>query len=531
MMPKIDVSPEDWLIIEAILQGFVPQKEVWAFGSRVRWTAKNYSDLDIVILGDEPLSEELFMDLEKNFTESDLPWKVDIIDWYNLDDDFKNIIEKDHVVIQKRNITKWPSVRLDSILVPTERISYGVVQPGKESLNGVPIVRVSDLRDGTIKTEKPLKISQEVESSYLRTRLTGGELLLSIVGTVGETAIVPESLKGWNIARAIARIPVREDIGARWVQLALKTETIKTLINSKLNTTVQPTLNLRDVSELPIPFPSKEKRSSILNVLGSLDDKIDLNRRTNETLEAMARALFRDWFVDFGPTRAKMAGEAPYLAPKLWELFPATLDDEGKPEEWLDGTIGNWANLNSLSWKRQNYPETVNYLDLSSVKHGIINDISKISAQEAPSRAQRILRTGETVIGTVRPGNGSYAYIDREGLTGSTGFACFYAEDKKFREFVYFALTDKENIDRLTHLADGGAYPAVRPDVVANTSCILSEQTVSAFHAVVSSWMNKISANNIERHTLAQLRDLLLPKLMSGEISIRNAEKMVEDAA
>ncbi|GBQ36852.1 restriction endonuclease S subunit [Acetobacter fabarum DSM 19596] len=249
----------------------------------------------------------------------------------------------------------------------------------------------------------------------------------------------------------------------------------------------------------------------------------------NETLEAMARALFRDWFVDFGPTRAKIAGEAPYLAPELWELFPDRLDDEGKPEEWLDGTIGNWANLNSLSWKRQNYPETVNYLDLSSVKHGIINDISQMSAQEAPSRAQRILRTGETVIGTVRPGNGSYAYIDREGLTGSTGFACFYAEDKKFREFVYFALTDKENIDRLTHLADGGAYPAVRPDVVADTACTLSEQTVSAFHTVVSSWMNKISTNNIESHTLAQLRDLLLPKLMSGEISIRDAKKMVED--
>lgn len=285
------------------------------------------------------------------------------------------------------------------------------------------------------------------------------------------------------------------------------------------------------LKNLPFPDLSRKKQEYIAQYVQSFDRKIDLNRRMNETLEAMARALFRDWFVDFGPTRAKIAGEAPYLAPELWELFPDRLDDEGKPEEWLDGTIGNWANLNSLSWKRQNYPETVNYLDLSSVKHGIINDISQMSAQEAPSRAQRILRTGETVIGTVRPGNGSYAYIDREGLTGSTGFACFYAEDKKFREFVYFALTDKENIDRLTHLADGGAYPAVRPDVVADTACTLSEQTVSAFHTVVSSWMNKISTNNIESHTLAQLRDLLLPKLMSGEIRIRDAEKMVEDAA
>ena len=73
---------------------------------------------------------------------------------------------------------------------------------------------------------------------------------------------------------------------------------------------------------------------SIASILGALDDKIDLNRRMNETLEAMARAIFKDWFVDFGPTRAKMEGGAPYLAPEIWALFPDRLDDEGKPEGW-----------------------------------------------------------------------------------------------------------------------------------------------------------------------------------------------------
>ena len=70
----------------------------------------------------------------------------------------------------------------------------------------------------------------------------------------------------------------------------------------------------------------------IASTLGALDDKIDLNRRMNETLEAMARAIFKDWFVDFGPTRAKMESRAPYLAPEIWALFPDRLDDEGKPE-------------------------------------------------------------------------------------------------------------------------------------------------------------------------------------------------------
>ena len=85
-----------------------------------------------------------------------------------------------------------------------------------------------------------------------------------------------------------------------------------------------------------IPATRSDQRA-IASILGALDDKIDLNRRMNETLEAMARAIFKDWFVDFGPTRAKMEGGAPYLAPEIWALFPDRLDDEGKPEGWKMG--------------------------------------------------------------------------------------------------------------------------------------------------------------------------------------------------
>ena len=86
-------------------------------------------------------------------------------------------------------------------------------------------------------------------------------------------------------------------------------------------------------------FRRQSDRRRIISILGALDDKIDLNRRMNETLEAMARAIFKDWFVDFGPTRAKMEGRAPYLAPEIWSLFPDRLDNEGKPEGWEVGRL------------------------------------------------------------------------------------------------------------------------------------------------------------------------------------------------
>src|SRR5580700_5197085 len=118
-------------------------------------------------------------------------------------------------------MSEVPSVELAQLIDPDRSISYGIVQPGSPFANGVPIVRVSDVRNGQISILKPLRVHHAIEAQYSRTRLRGGELLITIVGTVGETAIVPQSLAGWNVARAIAVLPIRGDVGAYWVQLAL----------------------------------------------------------------------------------------------------------------------------------------------------------------------------------------------------------------------------------------------------------------------------------------------------------------------
>ncbi len=100
--PPLDMEPRHWAIVRAILHEHVPQYEVWAFGSRVRGTAKPYSDLDLAILTDRPLPLETSAALREAFTESDLPWKVDLVDWATLDESFRKIIEHDKVVVQTR---------------------------------------------------------------------------------------------------------------------------------------------------------------------------------------------------------------------------------------------------------------------------------------------------------------------------------------------------------------------------------------------------------------------------------------------
>jgi type I restriction enzyme S subunit len=233
---------------------------------------------------------------------------------------------------------------LGSLVDETRGISYGVVQPGQHVDDGVPIVRVTDIRHGRINQVDPLRVAPEIADKYRRTVLRGGELLLTLVGTVGETAVVPASLAGWNTARAVAVLPVLDEPGPRWVQYALQTGPAREYIQTRLNTTVQATLNLGDVTTLPIPLPPRGARRRILSILGTLDDKIELNRKMNATAESMARALFKSWFVDFDPVRARAEGRAPSgMDAETAKLFPCEFVESELgtiPKSWRATT---WA--------------------------------------------------------------------------------------------------------------------------------------------------------------------------------------------
>ncbi|KZD14990.1 MAG: hypothetical protein AO396_07010 [Candidatus Fermentibacter daniensis] len=299
----------------------------------------------------------------------------------------------------------------------------------------------------------------------------------------------------------------------------------------------QPSLNRNFIHPVPVDVPPLSEQRAIAHILGTLDDKIELNRRMSETLEVMARALFKSWFVDFDPIRAKAEGRwrrgesLPGLPAHLFDLFPDSFEDSelGEiPKGWEVGTLGDLSTLNPEVWTRETRPTELNYVDLSNTKWGRIDAVIPYQAAAAPSRAQRVLRPADTIIGTVRPGNGSYAFINENGLTGSTGFAVLRPRMATYAEFVYLAATAADNIDTLAHLADGAAYPSVRPEVVAATPIIRSSDGVfNGFSRAASPLLKKITQNERESRTLATFRDALLPKLISGEIRIPDLELSV----
>ncbi len=179
---------------------------------------------------------------------------------------------------------------------------------------------------------------------------------------------------------------------------------------------------------------------------------------------------------------------------------------------------------------RRLYP-FVEYVDLSNTKWGEIEQTQQFVWDQAPSRARRILRPGDTIIGTVRPGNGSFALIGRNGLTGSTGFAVLRPRRPEYREAVYLAATARETIETLSQLADGAAYPAVRPEVVgAQMVAIPPRNCLATFSELTLPLIDRVLDNRKESTILVSLRDLLLPKLMSGEIGLKDAEKTVQEA-
>lgn len=312
---------------------------------------------------------------------------------------------------------------------------------------------------------------------------------------------------------------------------------------------------------------NEQKRISRL--LANFEKKISINRQINQTLEQMALALFKSWFVDFDPVvdnaldtgffeqdldlpnellrRAEarkavraQAGFKP-LPAATRQLFPATFEpcDEPSlglggwvPKEWDIHAISDIAFINKDSLTKKNAPKKIKYVDLSNAKDGIILGIQEYSFEEAPSRARRVLKKRDTIFGMVRPANRSFAYVDRDGLTGSTGFVVISAKNKNTSSFIYQKLTSDGVVEDLIRIADGAAYPAIKPDDISELMTVVPNKYIlDLFEKTIDGYRERVAHNLNNNEQLANLRDTLLPKLISGELSLDEFELTSQQGA
>jgi type I restriction enzyme S subunit len=261
-----------------------------------------------------------------------------------------------------------------------------------------------------------------------------------------------------------------------------------------------PQITFDEVASLELPLPSLATQHAIAAVLGSLDDKIELNRRMNETLEALAQSLFKSWFV--AATQSAL------------------------PKGWRYATIAELCEINSRTLGKGDELDRIEYVEISEVMRGNIANIQSYERGEEPSRARRRLRHGDTVLSTVRPDRGAYFLClnPSPNLIGSTGFAVL-TPTKAPWSFIHAAMTQPDVFEYLGQQADGGAYPAVRPEIIGGLEVPWPNkpELVEDFHRACAPLYERAELNRQESRTLAALRDALLPKLLSGELRVPTA--------
>ena len=505
------------------------------FGSRATGTNTVTSDVDIALFGDRltmtdqahlaaavdeiPLAQSVDLILYDSVRDPTLREHVrnDGVEWFT----------REHAVM---GATGGAEIRRAALADIIDLTLSSVDKKSKPRERPVRLCNYMDVYNNTFITDQlDFMAATATDREVARCGLVHGDVIITKDSEkhddIGVPALVRHDIAnlvcGYHLA--ILR-PRPAQVTGSYLVYALKAPPAQHQFHAYANGVTRFGLRKGDIGLVEVPLPPLATQRAIAHVLGTLDDKIELNRRMNETLEAMAKALFKSWFVDFDPVRAKMEGRDTGLPRDLADLFPDRMVDSEMgeiPEGWRRRTLADLARLNPESWSRRNAPNRIQYVDLANTKWGSINDIQEFTWEEAPSRGRRVLRRGDTIVGTVRPRNGSFALIDRDGLTGSTAFAVLRPATPTDRELVWCAATSQDAIERLAHLADGGAYPAVRPKAVLDTVVALPDARIRlAFSSLAASVVNRMGATQRESRTLADLRDILLPRLISGEIRV-----------
>ena len=395
--------------------------------------------------------------------------------------------------------------------------------------SGALVLRSQNIRNGRLDlSAKSYTDEAHFEQRSRRARLRGGDLVITREAPMGEVCLIPDGLRCCLGQRMVMLRPDPKKCHSRFLLYSIQSRVVQDEIkvNEGTGSTVS-NLRIPLLEALPIPHPPLAEQKAIAAVLGALDDKIELNRRMNATLEAMARALFQSWFVDFDPVRAKLDGRKPIgLDEATAALFPehfAHTEHDMLPIGWRRAAIEEVCAINAWTLGKNDDLKMLEYVEISEVSRCNIANIATYPRGEEPSRARRRLLHGDTVLSTVRPDRGSYflSLSPPVNRVVSTGFAVL-TPTKVPWSLLYAALTQPDVSDHLGQMADGGAYPAVRPEIIGAIQVALPNEPkiLDAFHCICGPLFEQAEDNRIQSRTLATLRDTLLPKLLSGELSL-----------
>ena len=380
---------------------------------------------------------------------------------------------------------------------------------------GIPVIRGCNLSIGKFRyiDQGYCFVDNIVLDKLSRSTARKFDIIFTKKGTIGQIGIIPKNALYNLYLLSSNQMRLRVDISKAdpyfvYYYLTQK-NIIKKIIRDSESTGV-PKTNLAYFRSFPIKLPALSEQQAIAHILGTLDDKIELNRRQNATLEAMAQAIFKDWFVDFGPVHAKMEGRQPEgMSREIADLFPDRLDDEGKPEGW------EWKTLDSIL--ELCYGKALKASERIPGKTPVYG-----SGGITGYHNQALVITPSIIVG--RKGTIGSLYIEHRPFYPIDTVVQVKSDYSIF--FCYFILKQQKLKDMNTDAAVPGLN---RNNVYRLVFSMPSNIVIEKFDAYIQNIYKKIYHNYSEISILISLRDTLLPKLISGELRVPDAEKMVAD--
>lgn len=541
-MKNSGLTEKEWEQIRAVLRAVPAIEKAVLFGSRAMGLARGNSDVDIMLYG-EKLTMGDVAHARALLEETTLPYQFDLVLH-----DVGNETLQEHVHRYGKVISenKWRKITLGELC----NSQNGSIQTGPFGSqlhasdyveHGIPVVMPANIGDFCIVSDGISMIGKDDAKRLSQHAVIEGDVLFSRRGDVTKCVRIKKYETGWLCGTGCLKVRLgNESIAlSRYVSHYLRLPSVKEWLVRHAVGATMPNLNTSILSSIQLIFPvSIEKQNQIADFLDALDDRIQLLHETNATLEAMAQALFKSWFVDFDPVHAKAEGRAPEgMDPETAALFP---------DEFEESELG----MIPKGWRVVLFADTVSILSggtpKTTVEHYWNGNIPWFSVVDAPclsdvfvmhteknitsdgvaNSSAKILPTGTTIISA----RGTVGKLAITGKEMSMNQSC-YGLNGVFGDVYFTYFNTLRLVDELKCRSHGSVFDTITRSTFGGVNSIKPQpEIVELFESSITPLMEKIKENLMLSHTLTALRDTLLPRLISGKLRLPEFAEAVDEA-
>lgn len=386
-----------------------------------------------------------------------------------------------------------------------------------EDVGSLKVIRGKNVTEGYLRWGGDSRFWNHSVEKLDKYNLEESDIVIGMDGSkIGKNrAIVRRNDLPSILAQRVARVRAKEEKACQsYIWQLINNNLFENYVENVKTGTSIPHISLSQINDFDVLLPPLKEQRAIGSVLSALDDKIEVNLQINKSLEDMAMALYKHWFVDFAPFENGEFVESELgMIPKGWEVKK----------------LGDIAEVNTKSIKKSDKINDIEYIDIASVNEGWVSGIEPMLFSKAPSRARRIVSDGDIVWSTVRPNRKSrfLALGFSSKTVVSTGFAVITPKLVSY-SYLYPYTCTEDFADYLVSRATGSSFPAVTGTVFKEAKILIPQKTIlDSFTEIIKPLFVQFSLNNSENQTLTVLKDNLLPKLISGEIRVKDIEQTI----